>query len=131
MIKVVARLKEDFLAGHDQNSPDVLAKDLDAVQVRVEPIAPGHVEKVHQSVVLAVAVALPYPDAQGVVLPVRQALFLGTICWGLLDSLPSWTFAFCHASTNVTDTNICVIYFGKNVPFDFERAFCEAEGALS
>ena len=103
MIKVMPRLKEDFLAGHDEKGPDVFAKDLDAVQVWVEPIAPGHVEKVHQSVVLAVAVALPYPDAQGVVLPRRQALFLCTFCVGFQHSLDICFFI--HASTNATDTN--------------------------
>ena len=38
----------------------------------VQPIAPGHVEKVHEGVVLGVAVSLTDPDADAVVLP--QAL---------------------------------------------------------
>ena len=58
MVIVVAGLEEDLLAGDDQQGADVLAERLDGVQVRVEPVALHQVEKVHQGVVLAVAVAL-------------------------------------------------------------------------
>ena len=80
---------------------------------------------------------------------VNQALFLCNICVVFRPVLAFRDLLFIHASTNATDDHkyspfpsqiltvpkfwyhLAHSFSRKNVPFDFERAFWEAEGALS
>ena len=64
----VPGLKEDLLARDHQDGPDIFAKHLDAGEVGIEPVALDQVQEVHQGVVLAVVIALTYPNADIVVL---------------------------------------------------------------
>lgn len=64
----MALLEEDLLARDGEQRADILAEDLDVVQVRVVPVRLRRIEKVHQRVVLGVGEAVADPNRDAVLL---------------------------------------------------------------